>query len=355
MITNKKKFFGSILGVILFTIVVLAFSYASYIWKSEDTIVTFDINDSYFYCESGIEVVLNGLSPVLDYRSGSYQTFKVNNIGRTATRFSLSLNVTNIDDSLKSESFKYKLMVDKTGGSNNCADVNNSNCIEVEGGSGNFSSIKTGMNTLVSSIEIPNNIRYQYYLFMYIDGNMENDVSMQNSSITSTLDVCETVVFLNYNGGSGNKEFLKVTSTYEGLPTPTRDNSVVTYQTNGGSSVSSETITYTFDGWYLEEDFQTRITASSTVTTPTNHTLYAKWIASKSITLPTTTKTGSTFNGWYSDSRLTSKVGNAGQTYNPVSSITLYAKWAKNTYTIAYTLNGGTKGTNAPTSGTYDT
>ena len=33
----------------------------------------------------------------------------------------------------------------------------------------------------------------------------------------------------------------------------------------------------------------------------------------------------------------------------------MYAKWTPNTYTIAYNLNGGTKGASAPTSATYDT
>ena len=33
----------------------------------------------------------------------------------------------------------------------------------------------------------------------------------------------------------------------------------------------------------------------------------------------------------------------------------IYVNWVPNTYTIGYTLNGGTNGTNGPTSGTYDT
>ena len=351
MLMDKRKFIGAILGGVLFVGVILALTYAFYIWKGDNTLVTFNINDSYFYCESGVESNIDGLYPVLDYRDGGYQTFVVNNVGRQDTTFSLTMEITAIDEVLLSESFKYKLVVDTTGGNNNCADTSNSNCVEV--GSGNFANAKVGANTLVSSISLPNNSRYQYYLFLYIDGNMKNDTAMQSSSMTSTLDVCEVVVFLNYNGGSGNKEFLKVTSTYAGLPTTvTRDNSVVIYNTNGGNAISSDSVSYTFGGWYFEEDFTTRVIESTAVTSTVNHTLYAKWTASKSITLPTPTWTGHTFEGWYSDSECTKKVGNAGDTYNPSQSITLYAKWISNTYNVTFDVNSGNTWTSSTCTGT---
>ena len=112
MTEGKRKLFGTILGILLFSMVVVAFTYASYVWRSGDTLLTININDSYFYCESGLENDVSGLAPVLDYRDGTYQTFAVNNIGRQDTNFSLSLNIEQISDSLKDESFKYKLMVD---------------------------------------------------------------------------------------------------------------------------------------------------------------------------------------------------------------------------------------------------
>ena len=49
-----------------------------------------------------------------------------------------------------------------------------------------------------------------------------------------------------------------------------------------------------------------------------------------SITLPTPTRTGYTFDGWYSNSNLTTKVGNGGASYTPSGNTTLYAKWTKN-------------------------
>jgi uncharacterized repeat protein (TIGR02543 family) len=50
------------------------------------------------------------------------------------------------------------------------------------------------------------------------------------------------------------------------------------------------------------------------------------------ITLPTPTRSGFTFDGWYSDAGLTlrSKIGNAGETYTPIgaaAAFKVYAKW----------------------------
>ena len=311
-VINRRKIWGMALGIIIYVCTIVIATYSYYSWKSEDTLVTLNLNDSYYYCESDIDVVINSLSPVLVYRDETYQTFKVNNIGRQDTTFSLNLNISNIDESLLVDSFKHKLVVDKTGGSNNYADTNN-NCVSV--GEGNFSTFKVGMNTLIPSVELINNSKYQYYLFVYIDGNTENDVSIQNSSMTATLGVCEIVLYFDSDGGSASPEFIKLTSetsVYSTLSIPTKGDSTITYNYNGATgenSTTSETISYTFGGWYKSTDtnFATPITAGSVLDTTTNLTLKAKWTPSKSITLPTPTKVGYTFRGWYSDSELTKK------------------------------------------------
>jgi uncharacterized repeat protein (TIGR02543 family) len=82
-------------------------------------------------------------------------------------------------------------------------------------------------------------------------------------------------------------------------------------------------------------------------------TLYADW-GQPTITLPTPTRTGYTFAGWYSDSGLTSKIGNGGSTYRPAKDITLYAKWTANTYTVKYDGNGATSGSTVSSSHTYN-
>ena len=61
------------------------------------------------------------------------------------------------------------------------------------------------------------------------------------------------------------------------------------------------------------------------------------------ITLPTATRAGYDFNGWYTAATGGTKVGDAGDTYNPTTSpITLYAQWTKQIYIISFHANGGT-------------
>ena len=60
------------------------------------------------------------------------------------------------------------------------------------------------------------------------------------------------------------------------------------------------------------------------------------------VTLPTATRAGYDFNGWYTAATGGTKVGDAGGTYNPTtSSITLYAQWTKKIYIISFHANGG--------------
>ena len=90
---------------------------------------------------------------------------------------------------------------------------------------------------------------------------------------------------------------------------------------------------YTFDGWYTAASGGTKITSSSTVSTASNHTLYAHWTANtytvtynvnggnalstttKSVTydgtygtLATPTRTGYDFSGWYTAASGGSKI-----------------------------------------------
>jgi uncharacterized repeat protein (TIGR02543 family) len=66
------------------------------------------------------------------------------------------------------------------------------------------------------------------------------------------------------------------------------------------------------------------------------------------IKLPTPTRTGYTFAGWYSNAGLTTKIGNAGANYSPTgttSALRAYAKWTSNkaTATVKPTVSGTAK------------
>ena len=116
---------------------------------------------------------------------------------------------------------------------------------------------------------------------------------------------------------------------------------------------------YSFSGWYEDESLSI---AFANQTMPARNTnLYAKWnINSYTISFESNggstvgsitqeylseviepmnpTRTGYTFEGWYTNTSLTNKYtfGTMGS-----SNITLYAKWTVNQYTITYNTNGG--------------
>ena len=133
----------------------------------------------------------------------------------------------------------------------------------------------------------------------------------------------------------------------------------VTYNYNGnGKSNSSAVAAAVFSGWAtsasgskIYADKQSVKNLSSTQGATVN--LFAKW-ADASVTLPTPTRTGYIFNGWFTASSGGTKIGNGGASYTPGKDITLYAQWSPITYTIKFNGNGATSGSMADLSMTYD-
>ena len=161
-----------------------------------------------------------------------------------------------------------------------------------------------------------------------------------------TAKTC-TVTF-NVNGGTVTPAEQTVTygSTYGELPTLTREG-------------------YTFEGWFTEKDVGTQVTKETVVTTAADHMLHAHWTrisyevkfdanggtvtpAEQTVTygshygeLPTPTREGYTFAGWF-----TEKDGGTQVTketvVKTVADHTLYAHWTANTYTVKFDANEGT-------------
>ena len=170
----------------------------------------------------------------------------------------------------------------------------------------------------------------------------------------------------------------------------------ITYELDGGTNapenpasynVETETITlkdpakagYTFEGWYMAEDFTGNAVTEIVQGTTGNITLYAKWVKegdytityeldggtnapenpasynveTETITLKAPTKDKYDFKGWYKDGEFTSKVTEIIQ--GSTGNITLYAKWELENYTITYELNGGTNAPENPESYNVDT
>lgn len=173
-----------------------------------------------------------------------------------------------------------------------------------------------------------------------------------NTHITPVFVLKSYTVTWNANGGTVSPASTTKThgSTLGTLPTPTR--------------ASTAEYSYTFAGWFTAATDGTQITASTTVTKDV--TYYARWTATKrsytatfngnggstpspsSITkkyntalgtLPTCTRTGYTFLGWYTASSGGTKIST---TTVVTKDITYYAQWSINSYTLTFNPNGGT-------------
>ena len=150
----------------------------------------------------------------------------------------------------------------------------------------------------------------------------------------------------------------------------------VNFDSNGGSAVASQSVKYgskasrptdptraghTFQGWYTSRDGGARYDFNQTVTGDV--TLYAHWSvnsytlafdgnggkaseSSRTVqygsqygSLPTATRTGHTFQGWYTAKSGGTKV--SPSTTMGAADTTLYARWSVNSYTVSFDSDGG--------------
>ncbi|MBQ6043758.1 MAG: InlB B-repeat-containing protein [Clostridia bacterium] len=163
------------------------------------------------------------------------------------------------------------------------------------------------------------------------------------------------------------------------------DNILVTFDGNGGTagtnSATYDNVTpitlptatwagHQFNGWYTESSGGTKIGDAGASYEPTAAiTLYAQWTAytvtydanggsvspasanagsNGTVTLPTPTRTGYTFNGWYTETSGGTKIGNGGASYTPTENVTLHAQWTQQKFTV--TISAGSGGSVSPTS-----
>ncbi len=153
----------------------------------------------------------------------------------------------------------------------------------------------------------------------------------------------------------------------------TMNSYTVIFNSNGGSTVANQTVVYdgtatmpaaptrngyTFVGWYSDASLTTAYSFSTQVRS--SITLYAKWTAVHTVSFNSNggssvadqtvanggnatapeapTKDGHTFGGWYIDAGL----NEAYSFTTPVTgSLTLYAKWSFNSFTVSFETNGG--------------
>ena len=156
------------------------------------------------------------------------------------------------------------------------------------------------------------------------------------------------------------------TVTFDGNGGSTPGSQSVTYDSTYGTLPSSTRTGYKFAGWWTAASGGTKVESSTKVSTAANHTLYAHWTAgtytvtfeasggttpspnTKSVTygltygtLATCSRTGYTFDGWYTAASGGSKIEST-TTVGITANQTLYAHWTPVTYTITYTGNKAT-------------
>jgi hypothetical protein len=162
----------------------------------------------------------------------------------------------------------------------------------------------------------------------------------------------ESTLHLNPNGGlykgsSGQKsfknEFLSQKTVDTSAITPPPGNTVY-FSVGGGNAVPPITGTTSFKEWKLSNPFHGDFYNSIYTylgkdgTTDTITAIYTP----NSITLPSASKTGSSFGGWYYDPGCSNPAGVAGDKLTPTQDMTLYAKWVELQLTARdnYTVNG---------------
>jgi len=243
-------------------------------------------------------------------------------------------------------------------------------------------SIDVGQNVMVNATITPSNA---YIKTLKWESSNESIATVNNGIITGVAPGVAVITATTQDGTLIENKVNVTVKSYS-----------ITYNTNGGTlsagiittyNAGSETFNlpvptrtgYTFNGWYENADFSGNAVTQIVKGSTGNKTYYAKWtIENYSITynlnsgtqgsgaktsytfetetfsLPTPTRTGYTFGGWYENADFG---GNAvtqivkGSTGNK----TYYAKWTIINYSITYNLNSGTQGSGAKTSYTVDT
>ena len=169
-----------ILTLIISIICILALAtYAWFTWSStnntELTLTIGDLADVKF--TTGNDINVNNIGPVLNYlNDGEITTFSFKNKSELELFANVDLNITNLPDELKEESFKYVLL----------SSSDNTHFEEVA--NGNFKDKTNGLVSILSDYPAQKGETY-FKFIIYIDGNMENPVNMMGKSFSATLNV----------------------------------------------------------------------------------------------------------------------------------------------------------------------
>ena len=174
-ITNKLMIVAIVLLMIL---IMLIATYAWQTWSSQDdsnkvNLTVKNLIEVLFY--DGVEINVDKLEPVLSYEQGAMTNFSMKKITSNDVDVDINLNLTSIEDELKDESLKYRLMYSS----------DNSNYQTIA--TGNF---KNATDTLkiIDNYIVSTKMSY-FKIYIYIDANLPNPGEMQEKLLQGIINI----------------------------------------------------------------------------------------------------------------------------------------------------------------------
>ena len=170
----NKKILLLVIAILLVLVVGITSTYAWFTWKStDDTTLKLTIGElADVIISSNGQINTTSLSPAFNYTDGEKMTITFKNKVTQAVAVDLKLSITEIADELKNETLKYILL-------------NGTNVIS----SGNFSKAIANADLNISQSMIITPGETTYTLYIYIDGNEENDPNMMGKALSGYLIV----------------------------------------------------------------------------------------------------------------------------------------------------------------------
>ena len=177
---NKMSKGKEILTILLLTMVIGTGTLAWIVWSSKGNtkmnVTIGDLADVSF--KTGNDINISNLSPSFYYDDGALTEFSIRKKKGLTTELNTNiyLDITSISDELKNDNFKYVLLSSSDGNTYN------------EVISSSFKDASVGKLDIVTDSLLTDGKTY-YKFYIWIDGNNENNETMQGKSLKGTLNV----------------------------------------------------------------------------------------------------------------------------------------------------------------------
>lgn len=169
-----------------------------------------------------------------------------------------------------------------------------------------------------------------------LNHNRNNGTNTTTNTVNPTPTPEPTKYTLTINAGAGTAAGETSITGTPGTtvkilnPYPPSGYTITFNANNGYCSTGSLTTSYSFNRWTVTSGYGS-VSGQTYTFGNGNGTVTASYYQNGAY-LPTATRSGYTFKGWYTYSSGGSKAGSAGEYYYPSSNITLYAQWATDAY-----------------------